>query len=80
MNRAEIESKVRLIIAEQLCVFQGDIGSSDLLTSHSADSLDMAEIHVRLMDEFKIDIADAEVQGFHTIDNIVRCVEEKLVV
>ena len=72
--------KVRDIIAEQLDVVDIDEITLDtsLTKDLEADSLDAVEIIMQLEEEYDIEIPDETAEGFKTVGDIVKCVEDMI--
>lgn len=78
MSAAEIESKIKEIVAQQLSVspdqvtleatFKDDLG---------ADSLDIVELVMALEEELEIDIPDEEANKIQTVGDAVNYVKSK---
>ena len=78
MSAAEIESKIKEIVAQQLSVspdqvtleatFKDDLG---------ADSLDIVELVMALEEELEIDIPDEEANKIQTVGDAVNYVKTK---
>ncbi|KJF25992.1 acyl carrier protein [Clostridium aceticum] len=72
--------KVVNIIREQLGVedSQAITKETSLMADLEADSLDAVEIIMAIEDEFGVEIADDEAEGFKNIGDIVAYVEKNL--
>lgn len=71
--------KVREIIAEQLDVdFEEITMDTNLTKDLEADSLDAVEIIMALEDSYEIEIPDEVAEGFKTVGDIVKCVEDRI--
>jgi len=76
---ADIASRVREIVADQLRHFIGEIGDAESLSEKGGmDSLDQAEITMMVEDEFGIYIDDDVMLSFDTIQQIVDHVAMKV--
>ncbi len=80
MNREEIESKIKNIVADLLCIEEDIIKKeSNFINDFNADSLDAVEIIMRTEDDFDIDIADEEAEAAVDFGLLVDLVERKIV-
>ncbi|MGO1469440.1 MAG: acyl carrier protein [Tissierella sp.] len=71
--------KVKAVVAEQLdAEVEGMEMETSLMEDLDADSLDAVEIIMELEDEFDIEIADEEAEGFKTIGDIVKYIDGKI--
>ncbi len=69
--------KIKEIIHEQLSVEKDSITlETDLMKDLEADSLDAVEIIMSIEEEFEIEIPDEDAEGFKTVEDLVRYVEE----
>jgi acyl carrier protein len=79
MDRAEIETTVRKVLADQ---FAFDVSKVTMESRFSedldADSLDMVEATMALEEALGIQIADEEVADFKTVGQAVALAAEKL--
>ena len=72
--------KVRLIIAEQLCVDLKDVTpTAHFIEDLNADSLDLVELIMSLEGKFHIDIPDDEAANINTLDDSVKFIQEKII-
>jgi acyl carrier protein len=72
-------SRIREIVAEQLCLDMGKVTEHESLTNaHGMDSLDRVEIVITLEDEFDIDIPDERMEKFDTVWQLIEVVEEMI--
>lgn len=70
--------KVKAIVAEQLdAEVEGMVMETSLMEDLDADSLDAVEIIMTLEDEFDIEIADEDAEGFKSIGDIVNYIDGK---
>ena len=75
----DIREQVILIIAEHAGMLADKIEGDDILNQDlEMDSLDMAEMVVALEEKFEISIDDEESDNFIEVDDVVKCIEEKL--
>ncbi len=69
--------KIKEIIIEQLGVDESDITlDTSLVKDLEADSLDAVEIIMAIEEEYGIEIPDEEAEGFASIADIVKYVED----
>lgn len=85
MNTATKPSKAftraAKIIAEMINVELDDVKPTAVLTSDlGADSLDIVEIQMALEDEFSIEIVDADITGWLTVQNVLDSLTKRGVV
>ena len=79
MERAEIEQKVRQVLAEQLAVDESQVKAESRFSEDlDADSLDMVEATMALEEALGIRIADEEVQNVNTVGEAVELAAGKL--
>lgn len=79
MQREEIESKLRKIIADLLGVDEVSIhNNSNFINDLNADSLDGVEIVMNVEDEFNIDVTDEEAENAVDFSLLVDVVEGKV--
>lgn len=69
--------KVKDILAEQLRLDPDKITpDAEIIADLGADSLDVLQLLMTIEDEYGIKIPDEELEGFHTVGDIVDYVEE----
>ena len=69
---ANIEAKVKTIIAEQLGVAEGEIKiTSSFIEDLGADSLDIVELVMVMEEEFEVEIPDEEAENIKTVQDAV---------
>ena len=69
--------RIRELLAEQLDIDEDKITmDSDILEDFEADSLDVVDMVMTLEDEFGVEVADEQIENFHTVGVVVRYVEE----
>ena len=69
--------KVKQLIAEQLCISTDDIkDDANVIEDLGADSLDVVELLMSFEDEFKVSIADDQLENLKTIPQIVKTIDE----
>ncbi len=72
MTPAQIEQKVKSIIADQLGVGEDEIkATSSFIEDLGADSLDIIELLMAAEEEFEIDITDADGEQIKTVQQAV---------
>ena len=73
---ANIEAKVKTIIAEQLGVAEGEIKiTSSFIEDLGADSLDIVELVMALEEEYDMEITDEEAEKIRTVQDVVNYIE-----
>lgn len=76
---AEIQERVKAIIADQLGVDEAEITSeASFVDDLGADSLDTVELVMALEEEFGIEIPDEEAENISTVKDAVKYIEEHL--
>ena len=79
MDRAEIEEKVRKVLAEQFAFEESQVTVESRFSEDlDADSLDMVEATMALEEALGIRIADEELQNVKTVGEAVSLAAEKL--
>ena len=79
MDRAEIEEKVRKVLAEQFAFEESQVTVESRFSEDlDADSLDMVEATMALEEALGIRIADEELQNVKTVGEAVNLAAEKL--
>ena len=69
---ANIEQKVKAIIAENLGVSEDEIKpTSSFIEDLGADSLDIVELVMQMEEEFEVEIPDEEAENIKTVQNDV---------
>ncbi len=72
---ANIEQKVKNIIAEQLGVGEDEIkATSSFIEDLGADSLDIVELVMAMEEEFEVEIPDEEAENIKTVQDAVNYV------
>lgn len=71
------EEKVREILAAQLDIDDDKITANTLIADDlGADSLDVVELMMSIEEEFGITIAEEEIQGFKTVGDVSRFIDD----
>ena len=79
MDRKEIETKVRKVLAEQLAVDEGQVTPEARFAEDlNADSLDLTEAVLALEDEMGIEIPEDEMEKVKTVGQAIDLVAAKL--
>ena len=75
MTTANIEQKVKNIIADQLGVGEEEIKpTSSFIEDLGADSLDIVELVMAMEEEFEVEIPDEEAENIKTVQDAVNYV------
>ena len=81
MNAAEMEQKVRVVIADLLGIGEDEIKpESTFMEDMGADSLDMVELVMSFEEEFKIEIPDADAEKLKTFQDVIEYLKTRLAV
>ena len=79
MNTAEIESRVKKIVVEQLGVKEDEVTTdASFVDDLGADSLDTVELVMALEEEFETEIPDDEAEKIVTIKDAVKYITERM--
>lgn len=79
MDRAEIEARVRKVLAEQLAVEESQVTPEARFAEDlNADSLDLVEAVLALEEEWNIEIPEEEMQDVKTVAQAVELVAQKV--
>jgi acyl carrier protein len=79
MDRQEIETKVRKVLAEQLAVDETQVTPEARFAEDlNADSLDLTEAVLALEDEMGIEIPEEEMEGVRTVGQAIDLIASKL--
>ncbi|HTP52858.1 MAG TPA: acyl carrier protein [Anaeromyxobacteraceae bacterium] len=72
MTTANVEQKVKSIIAEQLGVSEDEIKTtSSFIEDLGADSLDIVELVMAMEEEFEVEIPDEEAENIKTVQDAI---------
>jgi len=75
MTAANVEQKVKSIIAEQLGVGEDEIKpTSSFIEDLGADSLDIVELVMAMEEEFEVEIPDEEAENIKTVQDAINYV------
>lgn len=78
MASAELESKVREIIAEQLGISDDEITrDSTFVDDLGADSLDIIELVMALEEDFSLDIPDEDAEKMHNVGDLINYLDAR---
>lgn len=77
---AEIESKVKKIVAEQMGVSEDEITrETSFVNDLNADSLDTVELVMEFEEEFELSIPDDKAEKIQTVGEAIDYIKENLV-
>ena len=69
--------RIRQILCDQLDLEEDRITiESDIVEDLEADSLDVVDLVMTLEDEYGMEVPDDQIEGFRTVGDIVRFIEE----
>lgn len=74
-DRSETYAKVAEIIAQKLKIDKNSVALQSTLQDLGADSLDMAEIIIKLEEQFGIEINDQDAEKLHNVNDVVDYVQ-----
>ena len=75
---AEVETKVKKIISEQLGVPEADVKpEASFVNDLGADSLDTVELVMALEEEFGVEIPDEDAEKITTVQNAIDYIKAK---
>ena len=76
---AEIETKVRKIVAEQMGMSEDEISrETSFVNDLNADSLDTVELVMEFEDEFELSIPDEEAEKIQTVGQAIDYIKAHL--
>jgi len=76
---ADIEERIKKIIAEQLMVEEDEITpEASFIDELGADSLDTVEMIMEIEDEFGIEIPDEDAEKLQTVGDAIEYVKRKV--
>ena len=76
MSTADIESKVKSIIADQLGVGEDEIKpESSFIEDLGADSLDIVELVMAMEEEFEVEIPDEEAENIKSVGDAINYIK-----
>ncbi|HZD78502.1 MAG TPA: acyl carrier protein [Actinomycetota bacterium] len=79
MDKEEIDTRVRKVLAEQLAVDETQVvPDARFAEDLNADSLDLVEAVLALEEEWNIEIPEEEMDGVKTVGQAVELVASKL--
>ena len=79
MDKADIDTRVRKVLAEQLAVDEAlVVPDARFAEDLNADSLDLVEAVLALEEEWNIEIPEEEMEGVKTVGQAVTLVNSKL--
>jgi acyl carrier protein len=79
MEKAEIDARVRKVLAEQLAVDEAQVvPDARFAEDLNADSLDLVEAVLALEEEWNIEIPEEEMEGVKTVGQAITLVVSKL--
>ena len=79
MTEAEIEAKVKEIVAEQMGVDKSEITRETSFTNDlNADSLDTVELVMEFEDEFETSIPDEQAEKIQTVGQAIDFIKQSL--
>ena len=77
-NTAEIETRVKKIVVEQLGVKEDEVtNDASFVDDLGADSLDTVELVMALEEEFETEIPDEDAEKIITIKDAVKYISER---
>ena len=69
--------QIKEMLAEQLDLDESKITmDSDIVEDLEADSLDVVDLVMSMEDEFGVEVPDEVIEGFKTVGDVVRYIEE----
>lgn len=77
MENADIEQRIKKIVAEQLGVNEADVkNESSFVNDLGADSLDTVELVMALEEEFECEIPDEQAEKINTVQEAIDYVNQ----
>lgn len=77
MDQAEVESRLKKIIVDNLGVDEAEVvPSANFVDDLNADSLDLVELIMSLEEEFGIEISDEEAEKIRTVGDAIDYIQE----
>lgn len=71
--------RIRQILMDQLDLEEENITmESDIVDDLEADSLDVVDLVMTIEDEYGMEVPDDQIEGFRTVGDIVRYIEENI--
>lgn len=70
--------KIKDMIAEQFSVDRDEVGAEMTFKDMEADSLDIVELIMAVEEEFGLTIADEDVEGMTSVNDLVEYVKERV--
>ena len=75
---SSVESQVKAIVAEQLCVKAEQVtNDASFVDDLGADSLDTVELVMALEEEFEIEIPDEEAEKITTVQQAINYINDR---
>lgn len=69
--------RIRQILCDQLDLEEEKVTmESDIVEDLEADSLDVVDLVMTIEDEFGLEVPDDQIEGFRTVGDVVRYIEE----
>ncbi len=69
--------RIRQILCDQLDLEESKVTmDSDIVEDLEADSLDVVDLVMTIEDEFGLEVPDDQIEGFRTVGDVVRYIEE----
>jgi acyl carrier protein len=76
---AEVEAKIKKIVAEQMGVAEGEISrETSFVNDLNADSLDTVELVMEFEEEFELNIPDEEAEKIQTVGQAIDHIHKNL--
>ncbi|MGI3746916.1 MAG: acyl carrier protein [Janthinobacterium lividum] len=72
MDRADIASRTKKVIADHLAVDEGNVSEkSSFIKDLEADSIDLVELRMAVEEVFEIEITDEEAESIKTVGQAI---------